>query len=117
MTEPKKYQAGEPQPFEANLVFTDEGVPAGGSVWGTGFCISLQRGTIAMTKSGELQPNGVFTQTLIAVIIFILKRYQHSAFANKYNDEAIAHLEAAQDALRRRLLDRKDRGVLNTHKP
>jgi len=107
-----------PQSFTAHYWFTEDGVPDGGILNGPGFTISMQRGTVDTAESGELAPNGVFSQTLIALGIHVLQNlYQKSKFANKYNEEAIAHLQAGQDALRRRLLDRDERGVLNTHEP
>ena len=107
-----------PQPFTEHYWFTEDGVPDGGILNGSGFTISIQRGTVETAESGELAPNGVFTQTLVAVLISVLENlYQKSKFANRYNEEAIAHFKAGQDALRRRLLDRDERGVLNTHEP
>jgi hypothetical protein len=105
-----------PQPFKSHYWFDKDGVPNGGILNGTGFTISIQRGVVETTESGELAPNGVFSQTLVAIVIDVLSNfYQQSKFANAYNEEAIYHFKCAQNALRRRLRDRAERNVLNTH--
>lgn len=105
-----------PQPFKSHYWFDASGVPDGGLLHGTGFTISIQRGVVETTESGELAPNGIFSQTLVAIAIDVLSNfYQKSKFANSYNEEAIYHFKCAQNALRRRLRDRSQRGVLNTH--
>jgi hypothetical protein len=104
------------QPFTSHYWFTEDGTPNGGVLNGPGFTISIQRGVVETTEAGRMAPNGVFTQTLVALVIDVLENlYQKSKFASPYNEEAIACFKLGQDALRRRLRDRRDRGVLNTH--
>ena len=107
----------EAQQFQTDFFLTDDGIPDGGHIHGTGFAIALQKGQIETDQNGQLQPNGAITQTLIAVVISILEFYQRTKFANKYNLEAITYLKLAKDALRRRLKERQNKGILNTHEP
>lgn len=72
--------------------------------------ILFQNGPIA-----EVGVNGVTHEALIAILIDRLQAFQSGPYANHYNASALAHLEAAQAALRERTLERMNRGVEGTH--
>jgi len=66
-------------------------------------------------KDGKLVTlvDGVSTETVVSVLLDRLY-YLNQAVPSSHNDQAIAHLEGVQDALRRRTQDRKERGIEGT---
>ena len=59
--------------------------------------------------------NGVTHEVLLAIVADRLRAFQAGQFANPYNAEALAAIEAAQSALKARTLERMQRGVEGTH--
>lgn len=72
--------------------------------------LAFQNGPIA-----EAGVNGITHEVLLAIVADRLRCFQGGPFANPYNAEALAHIEAAQDALQRRTRERMARGVEGTH--
>lgn len=64
---------------------------------------------------GDVGVNGVTHEALLAIIADRLRSFQAGAYANKYNAEALTHIEAAQAALLARTVERRSRGVEGTH--
>lgn len=62
----------------------------------------------------ECGVNGVANEDLILMVLERLSGFQASEYACEENDEAISHLEAAVNILRKRTNKRKDRGVEGT---
>ena len=63
----------------------------------------------------ECGVNGVCNEDLIGMVICRLAFFQESPFVHPCNAEAIMHLEAALQALRKRTLEREARNVEGTH--
>ena len=63
-------------------------------------------------RDGKSAPNGAFVEDVINVCRLRLEAYQRTPFACAENDEAIQHLQRANDVLSARRDDRKSRGVL-----
>lgn len=63
----------------------------------------------------ECGVNGVCNEDLIGMVICRLNYFQESSFVCDENAEAIMHLEAALQALRKRTLAREARNVEGTH--
>lgn len=106
-----------------NHPFTDEhwtdenGNPAGGTSFGTGFCVSWQHGPLGRGEERR-EPNGAFVETLLAVVKSRIGFYQSAAdgrFACEENADAIKHIEAALERLDSRTRDREARQVEGTH--
>ncbi len=57
---------------------------------------------------------GILDPDLLEIVRDRLKCFQQGEFANEYNAEALEHVEAALEALNRRVIDRAKRGVLGT---
>lgn len=90
--------------------FGERGAPAGGVTFGNGFTISWQRGA-PLTESGRLEPNGAFVEDVIGAALDRIKYFQEeSGFPCDENAEAIAHLQAALDALAARTNRLNDKG-------
>ena len=91
-----------------------EGNPAGGHTHGRGFTIAWQDGPLG--RDGDrIEPNGAFVADVITAAIGRIEFYQDSQFNSGFNAEALYHLHAARNALRRRTRDREVRGVEGTH--
>jgi hypothetical protein len=61
--------------------------------------------------------NGCRVQDLLQVAISRLGEYQQGPLACEENDQAIAHLNAAIEAMEHRIRRRHEQGVLNTMSP
>jgi hypothetical protein len=72
--------------------------------------VMFQKGPIK-----EVGVNGVMNEDLIAMVIDRLNSFQGSAFKCRENALAITKLEEALLWLRKRTMDREDRGVEGTH--
>lgn len=59
--------------------------------------------------------HGVIDGDLLEIVRDRLKSFQNGPFASEYNAEALEHVEAAPDALNRRVEDRIARNVLGTN--
>lgn len=59
--------------------------------------------------------HGVIDGDLLEIVRDRLKSFQNGPFASEYNAEALEHVEAALDALNRRVEDRIARNVLGTN--
>jgi hypothetical protein len=104
------------QQIEQTHRLDDDGNPAGGTTHGLGFAIHWQDGPLQDSEGGtRKQPNGAFVEGVIAAAIGRLEHYQSTKFACPENEEAIAFLDLALDALDRRTRDREARGVEGTH--
>ena len=79
---------------------------------GSGFLQSILYQRRPLKVAGA---NGVTMEALIAVCIDRLEAFQESPFASPDNAEAIKHLQAANEALGRRIKDRVERGVHGTY--
>jgi len=101
------------EPFQSRFFFDASQAPEGGCSWGTGFCISWQRGPLGQGES-RVAPNGAFVETIIDVVRERLANYQDSRFACKENEEAIKHLKAALEVLDSRTKRRVTEGVEGT---
>lgn len=97
------------QEMKAEHWLDADGNPAGGVTCAMGMCISWQHGPLGRRPTWTA--NGCFVETVISAAINRLQFYQASQFACEENDAAIANLEAALDALRKRTEDRERRGV------
>ena len=60
--------------------------------------------------------HGWTTAHVIAALIKHMEYHQSTPFACKGNEEILAHLQAAHHATRKRVAERKERGVLYDHK-
>lgn len=104
--------------FESEHWNDEEGRPAGGSTYGTGFCIAWQTGplvTLQGDKPVRKKPNGAFVEEVIRAAADRLRYYQRSKFACGHNERALRHLDAALAELDARTADREARGVEGTH--
>ena len=59
--------------------------------------------------------SGILDGDLLEIVRDRLKSFQAGEFANEYNAEALEHVEAALEALNRRVEDRIKRNVLGTN--
>jgi len=95
--------------------WTDEqGRPAGGVTYGTGFAISWQHGPLGRGPDRKA-PNGAFVEDVLAAVIDRIECYQQSEFACSENDEALDYLRSAAEHLDNRTKDREARQVEGTH--
>jgi hypothetical protein len=62
----------------------------------------------------EVGVNGVHVETLLAIALIELERYQDSKFSCPENADAIEHIKTALGRLNSRALDRINRGVDGT---
>ncbi len=65
----------------------------------------------------EVGINGVRAEDVIDVLVAKLEHYQSGELACQENEEALASLRIARDALVRRRQRRQMQGVFNTHSP
>lgn len=95
----------------------ENGNPAGGSSFGSGFAISWQNGPLGKEGSPERTgPNGAFVEDVIDAVIARIEYYQFSKFNCEENARALLHLQKAAEALDSRTKRRKDEGTEGTHK-
>ena len=100
--------------FESEHWNNEEGNPAGGCSYGTGFTISWQNGPLGRDEE-RVYPNGAFVEDVVAAVKDRMQFYQDSKFASKLNAQCIAHLEAFLILQEQRTQQREDRGVEGTH--
>jgi hypothetical protein len=63
----------------------------------------------------EVGVNGLTHEVLLAILIHRLQCFQNGPYANKYNLEAVSHLQEALKAFKARTEERTERGVEGTH--
>lgn len=100
--------------FKSDHWNDEAGNPAGGCAFGTGFTISWQNGPLGRGDERRA-PNGAFVEDVIDAVADRLRAYQASRFACDANAQALAHLEAALEALDARTREREARAVEGTH--
>ena len=93
-----------------------DGNPTGGMTVGTGIVINWQNGPLGR-GDGRKEPNGAFTEGVIAAAIDRLEFYQNSRFRCRENAIAITKLEEALHWLQHRTAKREERAVEGTHLP
>ena len=95
------------------------GNPAGGVASGIGMCLSWQNGPLVVDGPKGMThhhpPNGCFVETVLAAVIGRIEFYQQSRFTCQDNEDALAALRRAAEALDRRTRDRTARQVEGTH--
>lgn len=99
-------------PNEPGVAVT--GIPAGGSVRGTGIAIDWQDGALGRDEA-RVEPNGAFVEGVIQAAASRLEFYQASKFYCVENATALACLYSALDSLKRRTQKREARAVEGTH--
>lgn len=102
----KLYAADGPGPGGANHVYNIN-MPDG-----MVYTVLFQNGPINADGNGV---NGVTHEVLIAIIEDRLQAFQAGAYANDFNEVALAHLTKAREALQARTRERMARGVEGTH--
>ena len=115
--------------FNGEQWIDDEGRPAGGVNYGTGFCISWQNGPLGRGEDHR-RPNGAFVETqdraervpcdelgasILAVVASRIEFYNVAGFKCDENDRALEHIYAALDALKGRTARPEAEGVEGTH--
>lgn len=68
--------------------------------------IYFQNGVVS-----EVGLNGITAEHLLEILIHRFKQFQEGPFACDENEEALTHMQAAVDAIQKRIADRKGRGV------
>lgn len=101
------------QGFDARNYVDGAGRPSGGWARGKGFDITWQKGPL-LVDGRRIEPNGAFVETILEVVAFRIDHYQASQFNCEENAEALAHIEKALEALKRRTARRVDAGVEGT---
>jgi hypothetical protein len=94
---------------------TADGAPDGGHYEAPGLVIDWQRGALVGPNGEELEPSGLFLETLVRAGIARLTYYQSTKFNCRDNAVALTHLETALLWLGKRAAEREERGVLGTH--
>lgn len=100
--------------FKSNHFTDNDGNPAGGTTYGTGFSIAWQNGPLGRGEERQ-EPNGAFVEDVIAAARDRLMFYQNSKFRCQENEEAILALTNALVALFARTNKRENKGVEGTH--
>lgn len=107
----------------------DDGNPAGGRVYGTGFHIEWQNGPLRTPIPGPgahgsdgprwvtKAPNGAFVEDVLRACQRRLEFYQGTKFKCRQNELAITHIEEALHWLGDRTRERTERGVEGTLQP
>ena len=105
------------QPFSEEHWTDENGNPAGGVSFGTGFCVSWQNGPLGRGEDRK-EPNGGFVETLLEVVYGRINFYENTAdgrFSCEENQAAMHHVLMALEALDGRTKAREARGVEGTH--
>jgi hypothetical protein len=102
------------QPIQSQHMTDAAGNPTGGHTRAVGLSVSWQDGPLGRGPD-RAEPNGAFTETLIAAAIDRLQFYQSSKFACRENALAITKLEEALHWLGHRTAAREARQVEGTH--
>lgn len=63
----------------------------------------------------EMGVNGVTQEVLLSIVADRLRCFQAGKFANKYNEDALTHIELALESLLARTKERMEREVEGTH--
>lgn len=84
-------------------------LPEGAEEVVTHLDILFQNGPIA-----ERGVNGLTQEVLLAIVVDRLNSFQNGPFANRFNEDALRHVEAALHILHERTKERVDRGVEGT---
>ena len=100
--------------YKANNVLDENGNPTGGSVEGIGLKIDWQNGPLGRGDERK-EPNGAFTETVIAAVIQRIEFFQQSKFRCRENALAITKLEEALHWLNARTQNREKQKVEGTH--
>lgn len=96
-----------------------DGNPEGGCAFGTGFCITWQRGPLGRGDESR-GANGAFVETIIQACIDRLEFYQECSggrFKCQENDDALDHLQRALERLEDRTTRREHEGKEGTNTP
>lgn len=93
---------------------SENGMPAGGHVEGTGLRIDWQNGPLGRGEDRK-EPNGAFVETVIAAAKQRIEYYQQTQFSCRENALAITKLEEALHWLDHRTRRREYQGVEGTH--
>lgn len=102
------------QPIEIINKVDNNGLPAGGCVFGEGIDIEWQDGPLGRDADRK-QPNGAFVEDVLRAVIARIKFYQDSKFNCRENAIALTHCETALLWLEARTKEREARGVEGTH--
>lgn len=100
--------------FKSNHFTDNDGNPAGGTTYGTGFSIAWQNGQLGRGEERQ-EPNGAFVEDVILAVYDRLVFYQNSRFNCVENRIAMDALNIAIMALESRTKKREDKGVEGTH--
>jgi hypothetical protein len=90
--------------FISNHWTTDDGVPDGGNAYGTGFCITFQRGAIRKPDGSTAEQTGAFMEDVLGAVADRLKYHQSTKNASEENAKAIECIEEAINQLNQRIL-------------
>lgn len=109
------------QKFDSKHYTDDDGNPAGGTV-----CIYSEDGSVLeefkwqngpLGRGEDRKPsNGLFVETLIAVVVDRIGHYQSTRFVCRENALALTKLQEALHWLQHRTADREKRDVEGTHR-
>ena len=100
--------------YTAENVTDKDGNPTGGNVRGVGLVIDWQDGPLGRGTERK-EPNGAFTETVIAAVIQRIEFFQQSKFRSRENALAITKLEEALHWLNARTMRRENAGIEGTH--
>ncbi len=100
--------------YEATNTVDTDGNPTGGSVSGVGLSIAWQDGPLGRDGDRK-EPNGAFTETVIAAVIQRIEFFQQSKFRCRENALAVTKLEEALHWLNYRTQKRETQKVEGTH--
>lgn len=97
---------------EGNVLMSEDGnVDILTVVSGKVKTISFQNGA----RKEEGSTHGVLDSDLLEIVRDRLIGFQSGAFASKYNEEALYHVEKALEFMNERIMERASRGVLGTN--
>ena len=80
--------------YTAENTLDKDNNPTGGNVRGVGLVIDWQNGPLGRGDDRQ-EPNGAFTETVIAAVIQRIEFFQQSKFRSRENALAITKLEEA----------------------
>ena len=100
--------------FTAENSNDENGNPTGGNAIGVGMVIHWQDGPLGRGEN-RVEPNGAFTETVIAAVIQRIEYFQQSKFRCRENAIAITKLEEALHWLNHRTQAREKQQVEGTH--
>lgn len=100
--------------YKAVNTLDANGNPTGGNVRGVGLNIDWQDGPLGRGEDRQ-EPNGAFTETVIAAVVQRIEFFQQSKFRSRENAIAITKLEEALHWLNARTQRREKAGIEGTH--